>query len=540
MGSRSPLEARWGGERTPPDTLCGGGGAVPILKRRTCVLGFSPLEPRRRPFVDHPRPADLGQAGALLIRALVELAEQREDVRTALRTVLDSVLDEGGAGRGDPKIPAAQLASSGEASTVGLVDKVLTPRSVPGREETSSRPARRADLAMVLRRARWKAAACRLAVDKRATDEGDVSVTRVEENLRRQRTELDECWAWMLDSPRGKVDDRRLLEVAACYDTVALAAESVAKLEGVGALTPKPPAELLYLMAEAQSALLAGLHACDLRGDSDQRDLFLWLKEQTTRHRIYVDRHMRLDDPADSSASPDLSARIHAFVDSRLGLLERGRVRNQLLNKVRYHLGKARDAGAATEADLNALEAAAADWIDAGLDPGDTELGDMVAELAVDSSSNREATAKILALRVTDIEAEVEEPQGSRRDIVGESRALLDGLRALAIGPSGEEEQAQALVPALGLGGLRYLVLGEDEPPMPVLEIQVAAPETDLVLIAHRLPQDAYDRFKALCMERERPFVRLPASGFEPEEVGHQILRQVAWRLRQESSSRTA
>jgi hypothetical protein len=457
-----------------------------------------------------PRSPDVGEAGALLFRALADLAERRSDVRTALRTLLDAV-------------ESAQPGSHPDRGEASLVDKVLTPRVVPGREEAAARPARKVDLSIVVRRARWKAAACRLAIDKRRADSNDPSIIELEEKLRRQRTSLEDCWAWMLDSPRGLPDDEALSDVAGCYDAVALAAETAVEM---GELEPKPPAELLYLLAEAQSSLLSGLHKCDLRGDSDQRDLFLWLKHQTTRHRIYVDRYMRLDDPAGSTGSADLVGRIQDLSERRARQAKRGRARDQLLNKVRYHQQKACGVEAPSDADLRGVEAACAEWIGVGLPVDDADLSELVRELVPDPAQALEATTKILTASSSD---GVEEP---RRDVLGECGALLEGLQVLVLGVDGQAEETAALVPALGLGGARHVALNTEDDPLVRIEQEVAAPDTDLVLIGYRLPSEVYASFKQLCMDRERPFVRL-ATGLGAEQVAHQVLRQVAWRFRQ-------
>lgn len=454
---------------------------------------------------ESPRPADVGEAGALLLRALAEVARSRPDVRDALRLLLDQA----------------------DAGAAPLADKVLTPRPGPPREELG-RPPRKVDLSVVVRRARWKAAACRLAVDRRAAGEGDEETARLEESLRRQRTSLEDCWAWMLDAPRGLPEDRLLLDVASCYDTVALAAETTLTLEEAGGLAPKPPAELLYLLAESQSALLSGLHKCDLRGDSDQRDLFLWLKEQTTRHRIYVDRHMRLDDPAESTGSEDLRARLQDLLARRTSLVRRGRVRVQLLNKLRYHASKS-EGTTPTEADLRAVEAACAEWLEVGLPVADADLVDLVRGLAPDAAEAAPATAQVLAAA-----AGIKEGEGEpRRDVVGECRALVEGRHALLLGGEGQAQLAVSLAEALGLAEVRLVDLAGAAAPLEAVREALADESLDLVLIAHRLSAEDYASFKQACMDGERPFVRLPGEP-TPEHVAHQVLRQVAWRLRQE------
>ncbi|GGJ51695.1 hypothetical protein [Deinococcus roseus] len=55
----------------------------------------------------------------------------------------------------------------------------------------------------------------------------------------------------------------------------------------------------LELAAEAQSAVRsASLELGESGDDSDQRAMFGWLKAYTSQHRVFLSRHMRLNDPA--------------------------------------------------------------------------------------------------------------------------------------------------------------------------------------------------------------------------------------------------
>ena len=81
---------------------------------------------------------------------------------------------------------------------------------------------------------------------------------------------------------------------------------------------------------------------------------------------------------------------------------------------------------------------------------------------------------------------------------------------ALLIGAEDQGEGLDGLAPALGLASLRFVALDEDEDVLSALEAEVANPETDLVMIAYRLPPETYARFKELCMESGRPFVWSP------------------------------
>ncbi len=237
-----------------------------------------------------------------------------------LHLLLDTLL---AAGQDKPDVRAAldhlgqALVHNRNGTVEQLAQRTLTPqnsrRDLQRESHSAERTGTGVELKLVVERARWKAEACRFALRRRSQIKasGDAESLQTEErDLRSRREELEDCYAWMLDSPRPLPEDRRVEEVALCYDVVARASELCSELEAEGALAPVPAPDLLFLLAESQSSLLTALAHCDLRGDSDQRDLFLWLKDQTTRHRVYVDRHMRLDDPADSSKAGELMDRL--------------------------------------------------------------------------------------------------------------------------------------------------------------------------------------------------------------------------------------
>ncbi|MEM9381220.1 MAG: hypothetical protein AAGB93_14805, partial [Planctomycetota bacterium] len=267
-------------------------------------------------------------AARVLLDACLRAATERDDVRRSLVALNEWLARE-----------LDRTARDGRENR-GRSHGVLTP-AARGRDERgaartpsgdASEPKKRISepLSIVVTRARWKAAACRLALEVRAAraleggeaEAAAAQTTTREKTLRTRLATLPDTSTWMLDQPFGvrtsepnafDVDDevaKKLETVAACYDTLAFAAETAVELDDAGVFRGGPPPAFLYLLAEAQSATLASLAEAPTRSDSDQRDVFLWLKEQTTHYRIYVDRYMRLDDPADPKGSSDLVERM--------------------------------------------------------------------------------------------------------------------------------------------------------------------------------------------------------------------------------------
>jgi hypothetical protein len=447
--------------------------------------------------------------------ALAQVARERRDVHEALRALhawLGRQLDEQERGRRRDSGLQDKVLSQGEGRRVVSGHELREPRSI--------------DLTLIVRRARWKAAAVRFAQERRSDPRANTDeLRRLEEGLRAQRADMPDCFPWMLDASAALPADAALTAVVGCWEVVASAAEGIAKLKARSALEPAPPAELLYLLAEAQSALLAAVRALDLRGDSDQRDLFQWLKDQTTRHRIYVDRHMRLDDPADPNGWSDLGQRLQTKLEEIALRGQERRDRQQILNKLRFHARKVLEAGRLLDADRNSILATLELFGDPAEARRERPLLDLLEPLAR-TFGDDEALGPVLR-------AIVPAAGGSApRRPLDEASELLAGSHVLMLAAAEDEEARQTLVAELRLGELEWIAV-EDPDGTELLEREIPRTAARLVLLGTRLTPAAYAEFKRLSTEHSKLFVRLP-EGLTPDIVARQVLRQVGWRLRPE------
>lgn len=72
----------------------------------------------------------------------------------------------------------------------------------------------------------------------------------------------------------------------------------------------------LELLAEVQSAVRGSMLEVGESGtDIDQRAIFQWIREYTGSQRVYLDRHMRMDDPADPRAFKERLERLQVYID---------------------------------------------------------------------------------------------------------------------------------------------------------------------------------------------------------------------------------
>ena len=487
--------------------------------------------------------------------------------------------------------------SSAGAGAVGGPHVVLTPPGRPrdhgeaanGTVDSKDRSGGRIaePLAIVVTRARWKASACRLALqrleDRKAPEEERATLESQaasrEKSLRSRLSALPDTSAWMLDFPFGKrvtesdafdVDAataKKLENIADCYETVAAGAEIAMELDESGVFRGGPPAAFLYLLAESQSALLHSLHEAPTRTDSDQRDVFLWLKDQTTRYRIYVDRHMRLDDPADIGGSAGLQERLRRSAREAVEERAARRERGQHLSKIRYHVGKIVADSAPLHSEVTSLRHAMERWCAAGHSPTERSLVEALrplrkhAVVLADSETKDEVFELLTEAGLAPVPAEnsdgtrdhvvtpaagggaVQEPASasSQRDaektaaLMDEVRQLLGGRRVTLCCEPTAEVDLNALQEALGPKQLVRLDLAlEGSDHQAILESLLHEPETDLVLLGIRLPAEEYQQFKEGCLEQQKPFVRLPGP-FHAPVIAHQISRQVGWRLRSQA-----
>ena len=245
-----------------------------------------------------------------------------------------------------------------------------------------------ADLELIRRRAKWKGDALRFARDRRTAGEITPELSAREEELRQILPTLPECYPWMLDGPMQLPADDAVGIAADAFDALARAAQVAHEIEiQAGGLAPV--SDLLYMMAEAQSGVLVAVRNLGLRGDSDQRDLFAWLKDQTTRHRVYVDRHMRLDNPADPTKAQELLKRINDGREEFSKQINARKERGGLLDKLRYHAARAKS-GELLEADRGSIATALDQWSTFGLSQRDRSLVEIAQELSRDHAADEE------------------------------------------------------------------------------------------------------------------------------------------------------
>jgi hypothetical protein len=225
--------------------------------------------------------AQFERAIGVLADAVRRLAAEDASVRRAIRVVAESM---NGHSHGPPSVGAS--ASAHRRGGVGL------------------------DL--VAQRASVKARACRALAD-----ESSMSRAQTQDLLNEARS-MRGCWLWMLQPEGEALSSESAQRMAEIYENLARAASHVQGIALGEAPDAEATASAYRLLPEAQSALWVALADVNVQRDQDQIDAFIWLRERTRDERVYLDRFMRREDPAD----PDQWADLRARVDSASGTSE--------------------------------------------------------------------------------------------------------------------------------------------------------------------------------------------------------------------------
>ena len=389
---------------------------------------------------------------------------------------------------------------------------------------------------------RWMVERRRLQREKADFDEH--IRPRDREMTRRTHEAPGEPFMWMSDPRPVFPDDEVMLELAAVHDALADAAELADEASERDDDPGSPVEASLRLLAEAQSMLRNALDAAVGKFDTDQLDAYSWLKEQTASRRIYVERYMRRDDPADPREADDLRQRIAQVRDAWSADRAADKAKEERLKKLRYHARRlADDPGGGEERDWRSMVKTLHEIVDVGdyppsakplrsllmplLDrwPGDLEL-EQGAELAV-----REAHQQAQRLAGADEGGFQEhDPPRDPAELVA-ARELLTGRVAVFIGGDERHDARAALEEALGLRELRWVATHAHQSLSPI-ETEATRPEVDVVILAIRWASHAFGDIRHACDAADKLLVRLPA-GYNPAQVAHQVMAQVSEQLRQ-------
>ena len=391
------------------------------------------------------------------------------------------------------------------------------------------------DLAMIVRRARLKARACEVVLRREQMPEDDPARSAIREEidgLVTQAQSLPSCFLWA--SFRAKpLPPLEVIELSArAYENLADSAELAQRTVGSVDLR-RFREDAIALMAEAQSALRVILERTWLtKPEQDQHDAFLWLRDVTESERVYVQRFLRIDDPADPLEHARLRGDLVALRVRLDAATDRSKLVGSALGKLRYHAKRA--AESLDQGELAALATASDQAAAAGLLPEDRRVGDALAALLPLLEQGLDLSAFVGRALAAHIErSSIGDADSSDRaysENVDRVRALLRGSRVVLIGGQVIPHQRERLLDAFALADLDWVVQTEHGSSV-VFEAPIGRPNTRLVLTLVRFTgHEHIESVRHWCRQYAKPMVMLKA-GYNPEQVAAAILEQASEQL---------
>ena len=332
---------------------------------------------------------------------------------------------------------------------------------------------------------------------------------------------LTDAFYWAsTDDPSGTPGITLLDDVGGCFETVA---------EGLLLLRDAQdrrggPETALPLLAEAQSALRHSLRRLGPAEDPDQSEVYDRVRDVAARHRVFLKRFMRADDPADPAGWPGLLARIETQAGSR----PMSKRQTMLLDRLRSLCVK--PDGERTDDSWRAVVAAVEEIVGEGVPPSSREVRDLLLPHVDDLPEGDELPPafrlvlreidRYLATRTPREAATVPEPTAEVRAVA----RLLSGRSVVLIGGVRRPDAQEVLRAALGLEELIWIGTREHQS-IRGFESAIARPGVALLLLAIRWSSHSFGEVKRYCDRHGKPLVRLPG-GYNPSQVAAQILAQ--------------
>jgi hypothetical protein len=291
--------------------------------------------------------------------------------------------------------------------------------------------------------------------------------------------------------------------------------------------------QILPLVAEAQSALRTAILRIQAPEDTDQVRVFEWVKATAARQRIYINRFMRSDDPADSTVWPDLLVRIAELQERHLQAGARSQER-LLLEQLRQSLTGSQQRG--PDDDWTEPARIVEELIRAGVPPSNKVLRDLLLPV-IDEISELDTLPDGFQRVVREIDRFLAAQSTARQPSIAEERTpevkaaarLLAGASMVLIGGSRRREAEEALERAFDLKDLIWVETKEHQA-VGGFEPFIVRPDVAIVILAIRWSSHAFGDVKLICDRVGKPLVRLPG-GYNPNQVAAQILAQCSAQL---------
>lgn len=407
-------------------------------------------------------------------------------------------------------------------------------------------PINDADLTLVETRCRLKASSCALFIERRraawGTDEEREILHRMNAMIAEAKA-LPNCFLWVFWRDRTPPSDAALVTIGRAYAAHADAAALVRRImTGLPAAEQAPHLEEAFtLLASANSALRVALGDTWLSADRDQEEVHHWLRRESAARQIYLDRHMRIDDPADPAGLPELQERIRALAERIDGRRSMEKEIRSALKKLQYEANRlVRDADDAEmqQSHLAKMEQVLDELALLGVPETSREITDAIGDLPAQTlrewpSLNGRLKRALNAPRPGAAGRSEAAPDSAAAwsETVRNARALLQGTRAVIIGGEPRPDAAARLEEAFNLAEVEWVELAEHGTGQPMVA-PIQRPDTALVLGIIKLAGHLHlEEAREIAAAAGKPCVLL-TGGYNPESVAQAVLDQASDRLR--------
>ena len=344
------------------------------------------------------------------------------------------------------------------------------------------------------------------------------------------------CRLWMNSVSAPIPNDWSLYEtLAGCFEALAAALTVAASSHEIIAADRHLFEDFLKLVAEAQSAVREAVRRVDGPTDPDQIEAYWWVRHAAAKAGIFIERYMRVEDPADPNQWKDLLERINDLAERVEHRAAAIRKRRKMFEKLRYQLEQA------VSGDDNHLWESVAQTLDElivdGVPSSNLEVRELLLpHLEVIPQIGNPPKGFELVLRETRRFQESlvgDPPEEDATEFIPMIEAaadMLQGQAVLMIGGDSRQAPKEALERRLRLSELIW-VDSKHHQSVSTFESFVARPDVVAVLLAIRWASHSYTDLRHFCRKYDKPLVRLPG-GYSPNQVATQILNQSSWRLK--------
>ena len=349
----------------------------------------------------------------------------------------------------------ATIEVKGSASDIAEVKRAAVGAADDHEPQQEAPKPKSIDLGLIEKRSRLKAESCRFFIERRR-DRGDpvrepALKARMDEMIAMAKS-MPECFLWVFWPHEEQPADDRLLEIAACYDALAEATVLCARVVALdGGLSESETQQAFQLLAEASSALRVALGVTWLTADdTDQEEAHLWLRRETFDRGVFVERHMKLDDPASPEHAREVIAEAKRLLAAEENRAKKARKIDQLLNKAAYHARRVRNNARPERHDLETINGVMEELRTSGVGPTDARVAEFREsiegiEFPADLPRHEHLTFES---RTGNAAAAGTDGQWNQR--VAEVRPLLEGGRVVIVGGEPRREAIKRFEDAFG------------------------------------------------------------------------------------------